>query len=181
MKDKILILCGDWNIDFLHEDGNLKDLRHFLLRYNLVNTVQSPTRITKSTSTLIEVITIRKKYYMEPATVRELGLSDHQAQVLPVMHKNHASVTRRTLKRHFVDGNIREFKYLSNKVTWQEIFSETDVNAKFKVFMNYVSLLFDIAFPLEFRHRKKPLRNRWITQSIKMSSKRMRFLNMLKK
>jgi len=40
MKDKILKLCGDWNIDFLHEDGNLKDLTDRLLRYNLVNTDQ---------------------------------------------------------------------------------------------------------------------------------------------
>jgi hypothetical protein len=47
--------------------------------------------------------------------------------------------------------------------------------------MNSVLHLFDIAFPLEFRHRKKPLRNGWITQGIKMSSKKMRFLNTLKK
>ena len=40
---------------------------------------------------------------------------------------------------------------------------------------------FDIAFPIEFRHRKKPLRNECITQRIKMSSKKMRFLNTLKK
>jgi exonuclease III len=59
-KDKILIFCGDWNIDFLHEDGNLKELTDLLLRYNLVNTVQSPTRAMKSTSTLIDVIIINK-------------------------------------------------------------------------------------------------------------------------
>jgi len=56
MKDKIFILCGELNIDFLHEDSNQKDLTDLMLRYNLVNTVQSPTRITKSTSTLIDVI-----------------------------------------------------------------------------------------------------------------------------
>ena len=109
---------------------------------------------------------------MEPATVIESGFLDHQAQALPVLCKNHASVNRRVLKRHFGDNNIREFKYLLKKVT-----SEVEVNAKFKVFMNSVLL----AFPLEFRHRKKPLQNGWITQGIKMSSKNMRFLNMLKK
>jgi hypothetical protein len=112
MKDKTLVLCGDWNIDFLHEDGNLKDLTDLLLRYNLVNTVQSPIRIMKSTSTLINVIIINSKYYMEPSTVIELGFSDHRAQVLPVLRKNHASVNRRVLKRHFGDDNIREFKCL---------------------------------------------------------------------
>ena len=109
---------------------------------------------------------------MEHATVTELRLSDHQAQALPVLRKNHASVNRRILKRHFWDNNIREFKYLLNKVTWQEVFSEIEVNAKLKVFMSYVLHSFDIAFPLEFRHRKKPLRNGWITQGIKLSSKK---------
>ena len=93
----------------------------------------------------------------------------------------HASVNRRVLTRHFGDDNIREFKYLLKKETWQEVLSEAEVNAKFKVFMNSVLHLFDIAFCLEFRHGKKPLRNGWITQGIKMSSKKMRFLNMLKK
>ena len=47
MEDKILILCGDWNIDFFHESSNQKDLTDLLLRYYLVNTVKSPTRTTK--------------------------------------------------------------------------------------------------------------------------------------
>jgi hypothetical protein len=101
-KDKILLLCGDWNMDFLHEDGNLTDLTDLLLRYNLVNTVQFPTRITKSTSILTDVIIINKKDYMEPAKVKEIGLSDHQAQVLPVLIKN------------FGKNSIGEFKYLLN-------------------------------------------------------------------
>jgi hypothetical protein len=58
--------------------------------------------------------------------------------VLPVLHKNHANVNRRVLKRHFGGDNIREFKYLFKEVTWQEVFSETEVNAKFKIFMNSV-------------------------------------------
>jgi len=103
---------------------------------------------------------------MEPATVTELGFSDHQAQVVPALCKNHACVNRRVLKRHFGDNNVREFKYLLKKVTWQEIFSETEVNTKFKVFINSVLHFFDIASPLEFRHRKKPLRNGLITQCL---------------
>jgi len=47
--------------------------------------------------------------------------------------------------------------------------------------MNSVVRSFAIAFLLELRHRKKPLRNGWITQGIKISSKKIRFLNMLKK
>jgi hypothetical protein len=70
---------------------------------------------------------------------------------------------------------------LLNKISWQEVFLETEVNAKCKVFTDSFLYYFNIAFPLNFRHRKKPSRNGWITQGIKMSNKRMRFLNMLKK
>jgi hypothetical protein len=59
---------------------------------------------------------------MEPATIIELGFSDHQAQVLPVLRKNHASVNRRVLKRHFGDDNIWDFKYLLKKVTSKKYF-----------------------------------------------------------
>jgi len=122
MKDKILILCGDWNTDYLHEGNNQKDLTDLLLRYNSVNTVKSPTRTTKNTSTLIDVIIINKNHYMKPATVIELGISNHQAQVMSVLHKTHTSVNNRVLKRHFRDENIREFQYLLEKETWQEVF-----------------------------------------------------------
>jgi len=98
-----------------------------------------------------------------------------------VLCKNHASVSRNILKRHFGDDNIREFEYLLKKETWLEVFSNTEVNTKFKVFMNSVLHLFGIAFPLELRHGKKPLRNGWITQGIKTASKKIRFLNMIKK
>ena len=118
---------------------------------------------------------------MKPATVIELGSSDHQAQVLSVSHKTPTSVIKRVLKRHFRDYNIREFQYLSEKETWQEVFREKEVNAEFKAFMNIVLHLFDIAFPLKFRHIKKPQRNGWIAKGIKISSKKMRGLNMLKK
>jgi hypothetical protein len=85
------------------------------------------------------------------------------------------------LKRHFRENNIGEFKYLLNKETWQEVLTETEVNAKFEVLMNLFMHSFDIAFPLEFTHEKRPPSNGWITQGIKISSKKMKLLNILNK
>jgi hypothetical protein len=180
-KRKILILCGDWNIDFLREDSDKKDLMDLLLRYNLENTVKAPTRITPNTKTLLDVIIINKAHYTTPATIVELGLSDHQAQMLPVLNKTQSRTNQRTLKRQFNDSNISEFKYLLSKETWQDVFTETEVNAKFEVFMNTFMYSFDIAFPLKLVHEKKRLINGWITQGIKKSSKKIKLLNMLNK
>jgi hypothetical protein len=92
---------------------------------------------------------INKKYYKERAMVIELELSNHQAQGLPVLLKNHTNVNQRLLKRHFGEDNISELKCLLNKVSWQEVFSDTEVNAKFKVFVDSVLYYFDsLHFPV---------------------------------
>jgi hypothetical protein len=44
--------------------------------------------------------------------------------VLPVLSKNHVSVNKRVLKRHFGESNIKEFKHLLNKETWQEVLTK---------------------------------------------------------
>lgn len=56
MKNNILFLSGDWNINFLHNSKNERELNNLFFRYNLKNTVNIPTRITKSASTLFDVI-----------------------------------------------------------------------------------------------------------------------------
>jgi hypothetical protein len=71
-KNKILILCGDWNVDMLHESSNRSELLGLLQRYKLVNTIQSPTRITNNSNTLLDLIIINKIWYKSPASVHEL-------------------------------------------------------------------------------------------------------------
>jgi exonuclease III len=47
LKRKRVILCGDWNVNFMEDSVKLQELKDLLLLYNLVNTITSPTRITK--------------------------------------------------------------------------------------------------------------------------------------
>jgi len=142
------------------------------LRYNLVNTVKSPTRLTTNTKSLLDVIIIEEKHYKNPATVIELGLSDHQVQMLPVLNKSRISNKKRVLKRCFRENNIEEFKNLLNKETWQEVLTEKEVNAKFEVFMNLFRHFFDLVFPIEYTHENRPANKGWVTQGIKNSSKK---------
>jgi hypothetical protein len=55
-KNKSVVLCGDWNIDLSHVNTNQKKLTDVLERYNLINTVLTPTRITKSSSSLLDLV-----------------------------------------------------------------------------------------------------------------------------
>jgi exonuclease III len=53
-----IILCGDWNVNFLQSSSKLSELQNLLHMYNLINTVKSPTRITHNSRTLIDVMVI---------------------------------------------------------------------------------------------------------------------------
>jgi len=101
--------------------------------------------------------------------------------MLPVLNKTQSRTNQSTLKRHFSDSNISEFKHLLSKETWPEVYTETEVKAKYEAFMNTFMHSFDIAFPLKLARERKRLANGWITQGIKKSSKRIKLLNLLTK
>jgi exonuclease III len=79
---KKLILCGDWNINFMKESAELNEVKNILLMYILINTVITPTRVTEITKSLLHVIIINKENHINPATVLDLGFLDQQAQIL---------------------------------------------------------------------------------------------------
>jgi hypothetical protein len=51
--------------------------------------------------------------------------------------------------------------------------SESEVNTKFELFMDIFLHYFNMAFPLKLVQSREPPRNSWITQGIKISSKKM--------
>jgi hypothetical protein len=123
--------------------------------------------MTANTNSLLDVIIINRKNYKYPTTVIELGLSDHLAQMLPVQNTIRKRKKKKVLKRRFGENNIREFKHLLNKETWQEVLTGAEVNTKFEVFMNIFRHFFDTAFPLEYIHENRPYNKGWVTQGIK--------------
>jgi exonuclease III len=72
-KRRKILLCGDWNLNFLIDNIRIHELENLLESYNLINTVSSPTRITSSTESLIDVIVTNRKYLEQRATVINLG------------------------------------------------------------------------------------------------------------
>jgi hypothetical protein len=101
-KRQKLILCSDWNINFMKETTKLNEVKNVLLMHNLINTIMTPTRITENTKLLLDVIIINKENHINPATVLDLGFSDHQAQ-------NPKSGLVKVRKRQFTKQSIEEF------------------------------------------------------------------------
>ena len=62
----------------------LQELQNLLERYNMMNTVRSPTRITPFTESLIDVIITYKDIPILSTAVVDLGLSDCLAQIVEI-------------------------------------------------------------------------------------------------
>lgn len=142
--------------------------------YNLANIVTSPTRITKNSSTQIDVIVTNRQVFECSSSVLDLGYSDHLAQTLKINVNRPDRGPQMSRKRQFTEEGIQEFNYLLQKELRQEIFSNSDANASFNVFMDTILYYYNTAFPLKTVYMSKTRKNKWITQGICNSCKRMR-------
>ena len=78
------LICGDWNINFISDNIRIQEIKNLLESHNLINIVRSPTRISPSSESLIDVIVTKKDNPELGASVVDLGFSDHLAQVVKI-------------------------------------------------------------------------------------------------
>jgi hypothetical protein len=110
----------------------------------------------------------------------KLGFSDHLAQTLKVYVNRPDRGSQICRKRQFTIEGIKEFNYLLKNELWKECLSNLDANASFKAFMDLIIFYYNIAFPLKTVYMCKTRKNKWATQGIRNSCKKMRLLNGLK-
>jgi hypothetical protein len=109
-----------------------------LATYNLISTVQFPTRSSNGSFSAIHNVFIDKfhegKYTLYPFIN---GLSDHDGQIIQLENitmQIQSSKTR--IIRNFNKCNIHDFKTKLSYEIWDAIFGENDVNRIFNNFHN---------------------------------------------
>jgi len=102
-----IIICGNFNINYLNDNDKKSKLDNLLLSYNLNSTVNFPTRIHNNSVSAIDNIFIDKVKY-ETYSIHPLanGLSDHDAQLITI---NNITVDKRINKTQ----KVRKFKVFS--------------------------------------------------------------------
>jgi hypothetical protein len=111
-KRNRVVLCGDWNINFLKNSEHLEALQNVLVSYNLRNTVTSATRVTKNSASLLDVMIINNNFLSDFTEVLNLGYSDHFGQLLmgSMVKQKLKPITLK--KKNFSKRNITKFKDL---------------------------------------------------------------------
>lgn len=82
LKRKNMILVGDLNCDMLHKPNNSeseygKRLRRMLCSCGLKNIINSPTRITANSKSLIDLVITSQPSKIQTSGSIDLGISDH--------------------------------------------------------------------------------------------------------
>jgi hypothetical protein len=115
-----IMICGDFNINYLHESNTKQLLNSLLASYNLYSTVQFPTRIQESSHTLIDNIFINTYKHEEFAVYTLVnGLSDHDAQVISMSSTSvYDSGKLYYYNRKFDKYSINEFKLQLSYELW---------------------------------------------------------------
>jgi len=177
-----IFFIGDFNIDVLKFDSNREILKYLdmLLSYNYLPYSVLPTRITDSTSTLIDHIYYRSKFKQAAYNIDKAingvivtDITDHLANclVLPFCLPFKSSPDR-PLIRLFSQENKSKFSSECLSYDWtNNVYNCSDVNVAYDNFYIFLKNTFEKCFPLVKLSRKRSKDKKWITQEIIKLSK----------
>lgn len=161
------IICGgDINLDLLNLNQNTSGFQKMLECFNLKQIINTPTRMTKSTSTLLDVIIVPNDGNCVFGTENVFNISDHSL-VFCQYHFNQARITRPSIKiRNLKSLNKNHLNELLEIAPFHDILHIGDINFKVTYFTKLILELFDLVAPIK-QIRKKNFNPPWFTDTIK--------------
>ena len=170
ISNDIVFCLGDLNINFLNTDSyEYTYLNSLLELFNLTQIVSKPTRVTPSSSTLLDLIMINEQKIVIYSGVISLPqFSDHHLVYcvidLPIQKKNTPDVI---LTRDIKNINLIEFENHASNIDWNYVCALDNIDNKVAFLENKITQLFNVHAPLrKVRITKKY--NPWITTNVKL-------------
>jgi exonuclease III len=146
-----LILCGDFNVNYMNNCNKKVKLDDILGSYNLKSIITFPTRIGINLSTIIDNIFIDELQFTDyEVSSLTNGLSDHEAQLLTLQLPPHfINKINISFRRVFNDYNVLDFNMKLSYEEWELVFNNNDINISFNYFLNTLLNHFYASFPLK--------------------------------
>ena len=181
-KEKYLVICGDFNVNFLTNNAARTEFELIMQSFKLNPIINTATRITDLSNTCLDQIFVKLHTFPLSTYNLNTGVSDHNAVLvnihLPNDVKTYKAKRETVWRRNYSKDNINYFKFLLSKEKWYDVLGEHNINKKVQVFMDTVAYNFNIAFPLRSVRIKtnKVSPKSWITKGIITSCRRKRLL-----
>ena len=156
---------GDFNINYLDRNDH-KDEKHFinLLGFDLM--ISKPTRITETSSTLIDLAITTDKNKISSEIVIPLSLSDHD-MIGIVRKRNYQRYEPKTIKcRNFTRYNPDLMNEDLRQADWNLVYDQNDPNKAWEIFKGITSNIFNRHAPL-ITKRIKGRPCPWLTSNVR--------------
>ncbi|XP_071941115.1 uncharacterized protein [Antedon mediterranea] len=168
-NEKETIILGDFNINILDRKNPLtKQYEELLNNHGMDQIIKEPSRITSTSSTLIDHILCNNKHTITHSGILKYGLSDHFITFC-IRKKSHAKLNEhkyaefRSLKNYTPE--LLNFT-LSENIDWSNVYNSNEVNSAFNNFHQYlITTLIDKIAPMK-RIRIKSRTEEWMTGDI---------------
>lgn len=174
LKFDYIVLCGDFNVDYLKITLNKKVLCDMLESYELRVTSTDPTRISHSnngqvSATCIDYMTTNfPENICNIKTINPL-IADHLAHVLTICHDNikPSHKVEKMSIRVVNDNSLNEFNFHLQNTDWSPLYS-LSVNKAFGYFLNCVVWCLEVSCPIKSITKSVGERNEksWVSEEI---------------
>ena len=141
-------------------------MKHIISQHGFKQVISKATRVTKETSTLIDIAATSHEQNISKQGTWGISLSDHDL-IGVIVKKNNRKFTHRTiLKRNFSKYNEESFQEDLNGLPWQNVTKEINVNKAWNIFKHLLTEVINKHAPMV----KKKVRGRdcpWLNNDIR--------------
>lgn len=166
--DSILV-AGDMNINLLSPNIRSVELfNDFIIAYNLNQIISEPTRITGTSSSLLDVIMVSEDVVVNSVTVNDLHteISDHCVTACRINKIKEKKSSKLVTFRDFKNFNDNNFSAFLQNINWDHIYNLTCTNTMVEYLTQKIIEVFDIFAPICTKRVSKPPAP-WLTDTIK--------------
>ena len=166
-ENKETVIMGDFNVNYLNIKSAIhNDFRNIMTLNGFKQVVKSATRITKESSSLIDLIFVNKLSNCHSINVVSTSLGDHE-MVSCTRKINYQKFQHRTIKcRDFRNYDHNILLSDAQKIDWTSLHDTNDVNIAVNYLTTELQNLFDKQAPfIEKRVKAKP--SQWLNEDLK--------------
>src|SRR6267154_746783 len=168
------VLMADMNMDILKvcSSSSVRDYINCLVSNNFLPTLLLPTRVTCTSSTLIDYICLFNNIHNVKTKICcgniLSDIFDHYPNFWLLKINKYIDMSNRSHTRVFTPKNKDDFNQKLNHMDWYTIFNNTtDVNLCYDYFINQSTIIYNQCFPLVRISRKAYKNKSWFTKQLR--------------
>ena len=168
---KDIIITGDLNCDLLSNKPESQVLKDLCTMLNLSHIISKPTRVTKESASLLDVILTTNSHQVISSAVLENTISDHFTVTASIRLKAAKPKPFQIRSRSYKMYEPKTFSDDISKVSWNDLENLTDVNTRLEQFNNAFLALLKLHAPvtlMSFKHRTGSFISAEIKDQMKM-------------